>query len=49
MSLLPSIICECVGLDRFTTAFGILFLFRGVTSIIGPTAAGLYSMKSVYL
>lgn len=40
MSLLPSVICECVGLDRYTTAFGILFLFRGVTSIIGPPAAG---------
>ncbi|CAF0784825.1 unnamed protein product [Rotaria sp. Silwood1] len=40
MSLLPSIICDCVGLDRYTTAFGILFLFRGVTSVIGPPAAG---------
>ncbi|CAF0744254.1 unnamed protein product [Rotaria sordida] len=40
MSLLPSVICDCVGLDRYTTAFGILFLFRGVTSIIGPPAAG---------
>ncbi|CAF5137040.1 unnamed protein product, partial [Rotaria sp. Silwood1] len=39
MSLLPSIICDCVGLDRYTTAFGILFLFRGVTSVIGPPAA----------
>jgi hypothetical protein len=42
MSLLPTIICDCVGLDRYTTAFGILFLFRGVTSIIGPPAAGLF-------
>jgi hypothetical protein len=42
MALLPSVICDCVGLDRYTTAFGILFLFRGVTSIIGPPAAGLY-------
>jgi len=40
MSLLPSVICDCVGLDRYTTAFGILFLFRGVTSIVGPPAAG---------
>ncbi|CAF1146249.1 unnamed protein product [Didymodactylos carnosus] len=40
MSLLPSIICDVVGLDRYTNAFGILFLFRGVTSIIGPPAAG---------
>jgi hypothetical protein len=46
MSLLPSVICECVGISRYTTAFGILFLFRGVTSIIGPPAAGLfYSMR----
>ena len=42
MSLLPSVICDCVGLDRYTTAFGILFLFRGVTSMIGPPAAGSY-------
>ncbi|CAF0906305.1 unnamed protein product [Adineta steineri] len=40
MSLMPNIICDSVGLDRFTTAFGVLFLFRGVTSIIGPPAAG---------
>lgn len=40
MALLPSVVCDCVGLDRYTTAFGILCLFRGVTSIIGPPAAG---------
>lgn len=45
MSLLPSVICDCVGLDRYTTAFGILFLFRGVTSIIGPPAAGLLFLR----
>lgn len=45
MSLLPSVICDCVGLDRYTTAFGILFLFRGVTSIIGPPAAGLFFLR----
>lgn len=46
MSLLPSVICDCVGLDRYTTAFGVLFLFRGVTSIIGPPAAGLCDRES---
>ncbi len=46
MSLLPSVLCDCVGLDRYTTAFGILFLFRGFTSIIGPPAAGLYLEKN---
>lgn len=40
MSLMPNIVLNCVGLDQFTTAFGILFLFRGATSIIGPPAAG---------
>lgn len=40
VSLLPSIICDCVGLDRYTTAFGILFMFRGVASMFGPPAAG---------
>jgi len=48
MSLLPSIICDSVGLDRYTTAFGILFLFRGVTSIIGPPAAGLYEANLIH-
>lgn len=43
MSLMPSIIIECVGLDRFTTAFGVLFLFRGAASIVGPPAAGKQS------
>ena len=47
MSLLPSVICNCVGLGRYTTAFGVLFLFRGVTSIIGPPAAGLYHLLSM--
>lgn len=41
MSLMPSVICDCVGLARYTTAFGVLFMFRGVTSIVGPPAAGL--------
>lgn len=40
MSLMPNVILNCVGLDKFTTAFGILFLFRGAASIIGPPAAG---------
>lgn len=42
MSLLPSVICKCVGLDNYTRAFGTLFLFRGFTSIIGPPAAGSF-------
>lgn len=37
---MPDIVLTSVGLDRFTTAFGILFLFRGATSIVGPPAAG---------
>lgn len=50
MSLLPSVICDCVGLDRYTTAFGILFLFRGFTSIIGPPAAGIiYDVILLYI
>ncbi|CAF0952200.1 unnamed protein product [Adineta ricciae] len=41
MSLLPNVVCDCVGLDRYTTAFGVLCLFRGFTSILGPPLAGL--------
>ena len=31
---------DLLGLDNLTSAFGLLVLFRGVTSIIGPPMAG---------
>ncbi|CAF3817730.1 unnamed protein product [Adineta steineri] len=40
MALLPSMICDSVGLDKYTTAYGVLGLFRGFASMVGPPAAG---------
>ncbi|XP_054717390.1 monocarboxylate transporter 12-B-like [Uloborus diversus] len=40
ISLTSIILVEMVGLDRLTNSFGLLCLFRGFASIIGPPLAG---------
>ena len=32
---------DLLGLDNLTSAFGLLLLFRGVTTIVGPPLAGV--------
>ncbi|CAF4003771.1 unnamed protein product [Adineta steineri] len=41
MALLPSVVCDSVGIDKYTTAYGVLGLFRGIASMVGPPVAGL--------
>ena len=39
---LTSVICvDLFGLDKLTNAFGLLLLFQGVASLVGPPIAGL--------
>ncbi|GFT99176.1 hypothetical protein NPIL_265441, partial [Nephila pilipes] len=39
ISLTSIILVEMVGLDRLTNSFGLLSLFRGASSILGPPLA----------
>ena len=36
-----SVLVDLLGLDNLTSAFGLLSLFRGVTTIVGPPLAGV--------
>ena len=40
VSLEPILICQLVGRDKLTNAYGILLLVRGLGTIIGPPIAG---------
>ena len=40
ISLTSIILCNLMGLEKLTSAFGFLTLVRGVSSIAGPPAAG---------
>uniref|UniRef100_A0A0B7BLW9 Major facilitator superfamily (MFS) profile domain-containing protein n=1 Tax=Arion vulgaris TaxID=1028688 RepID=A0A0B7BLW9_9EUPU len=40
ISLCSVLLCELLGVERLTNAFGFLILFRGVACIVGPVLAG---------
>ena len=40
ISLTSIIICDLLGLEKLTNAFGLLTLARGVSSALGPPIAG---------
>ena len=40
ISLTSIIICDLLGLEKLTNAFGLLTLARGVSTAIGPPIAG---------
>src|SRR5439155_19485325 len=42
ISLTSIILVDLLGLDNLTNAFGLLILFRGAASIVGPPVAGKY-------
>jgi hypothetical protein len=42
-SLTTLYLCEIVGLDKLSNAFGIIFMFRGIGFLIGPYAGGTLS------
>ncbi|CAH1797665.1 unnamed protein product [Owenia fusiformis] len=40
ISLTSIVLCNILGLEKLTNAFGMLTLFRGISSIVGPPIAG---------
>ena len=40
ISLSSIVLVDLLGLDSLTSAFGLLVLFRGISSMIGPPVAG---------
>lgn len=49
ISLTSIVLVDLLGLDSLTSSFGMLVLFRGVASILGPPLAGLvYDMTEQY-
>lgn len=46
ISLTSIIICDLLGLEKLTNAFGLLTLARGVSSALGPPIAGKISHTS---
>lgn len=49
ISLTSIIICDLIGLEKLTNAFGILTLARGTSSIYGPPIAGrLHFFKTTF-
>ena len=40
ISLTSIVLVELLGIDNLTSAFGLLVLFRGVFSMVGPPVAG---------
>eukprot|EP00095_Tigriopus_kingsejongensis_P002022 snap_masked-scaffold1627_size33010-processed-gene-0.3 protein:Tk02022 transcript:snap_masked-scaffold1627_size33010-processed-gene-0.3-mRNA-1 annotation:"monocarboxylate transporter" len=49
VSLTSIVLVQLLGLDKLTSAFGLLVLFRGVASIVGPPIAGsIYDATQSY-
>ena len=40
ISLTSIVLVDLLGLDNLTSAFGLLVLYRGVSSMVGPPVAG---------
>lgn len=43
MSLASVITCDLVGLDKLTSAFGLLSMVRGIGLVAGPPITGKFS------
>ncbi|RZF37834.1 hypothetical protein LSTR_LSTR016975, partial [Laodelphax striatellus] len=49
VGLTSVILVDLLGLDRLTNAFGLLLLFQGIASLVGPPIAGwLYDAMGSY-
>ena len=46
VSLTSVVLVDVAGLDRLTSAFGLLVSFRGVSSVLGPPLAGAVIERS---
>ncbi len=42
VGLTSVVLVDLLGLDRLTNAFGLLLLFQGIASVMGPPIIGMY-------
>jgi hypothetical protein len=42
VSLSPVIVCQIVGLDRYSSALGLTLMFRGITSLSAPPVSFIF-------
>jgi MFS family permease len=47
VGLTSVILVDLLGLDRLTNAFGLLLLFQGIASLLGPPIAGMVNCIEV--
>lgn len=47
VGLTSVILVDLLGLDRLTNAFGLLLLFQGIASFLGPPIAGTVSHTNI--
>ena len=43
VSLTSVVLVDLLGIERLTNSFGLLLLFQGVATIVGPPVAGMYT------
>ena len=43
VSLTSVVLVDLLGIERLTNSFGLLLLFQGVATIVGPPVAGTYT------
>ena len=48
VSLTSVIIVDLLGIEKLTNAFGIVLLFQGVASFIGPPIIGIYHLSQSF-
>ena len=46
VGLTSVVLVDLLGLDKLTNAFGLLLLFQGIASVIGPPIIGIYILPS---
>jgi MFS family permease len=45
VGLTSVILVDLLGLENLTNAFGLLLLFQGIASIVGPPVGGIFFKK----
>ena len=43
VSLTSVVLVDLLGIEQLTNSFGLLLLFQGVATIVGPPVAGMYA------
>lgn len=47
IGLTPVVLVDLLGLDKLTNAFGLLMLFQGIASVIGPPITGKINHNNI--